>query len=123
MNVPIHYHGTRLFMLGNVKKIQRLFSRFSEHVAFYKWGYPSEPILNVFPHPGYWILHNKPAYVLDIQAIKDRPLPSGYSNRGASSGRIAQLLTHPVSYNVYRALCKAGFFPKNTVDDEYSEFK
>jgi SAM-dependent methyltransferase len=98
MNVPIHFHGTRTFMLGDLKKLERLFAPFSGQVSFYKWGYPSNPILSVYPYPRYSRLHNKPAYVLDIHAIKDRPLPKGYNNRGATSGAMAELLNYPVSF-------------------------
>lgn len=112
MNVPIHFHGTRTFMLGELENLQSLFALFSGQVSFHKWGYPSNPIPALFPYPGYSVLRDKPAYILDIQAVKDLPLPSGYDNRGASSGRLAQLLNYPVSYNLYRVLRKAGLFPQ-----------
>lgn len=110
INVPIHFHGTQTFMLGQLEKIKNLFAPFSGQVTFHKWGYPSEPIPSLLPYPGYWVLRNKPAYVLDIQAVKDRKLPSGYNNHGANSGIIAQLLNYPLSYNVYRVLRKVGIF-------------
>lgn len=101
MNVPIHFHGTRTFMLGNLEKIKRLYSPFSTKVSFYNWGYPSNPLPSVFSHPGYKKLADKPAYVLDIQAVKDRPLPNGYNNRGAKSGVMAEIFNYPISYNAY----------------------
>ena len=113
MNVPIHFHGTRPFILGQVDVLCTLFARFSDDVAFHKWGVPSDPLPAFFPHPGYWPLRDKPAYVLDIQARRNRPLPSPCSNRGASSGRLAQVLNYPVTYNVYRVLRKIGCFPKS----------
>jgi len=112
MNVPIHFHGTKTFMMGNMERLYQLFSPFSTQVSFYKWGNPSDPLPRLFPHPGYLPLCNKAAYVLDIQAIKDRPLPKKYSNRGASTGRLAQLFNYPYSYNIYRILQKVGVFPK-----------
>ncbi|MBD2339183.1 hypothetical protein H6G64_19620 [Calothrix sp. FACHB-156] len=113
MNVPIHFHGTREFILGDLEKIRSLLTPFSASVAIENWGYPYAPIPSLFPHPGYWKLHKKPAYVLDIQAIKDRPLPQGYSNRGASYGRLAQLFNYPPSYNIYRILRRIGLFTQD----------
>lgn len=110
MNVPVHFHGTREFMLGKVQTLRTLFAPFSGHVVFHEWGNPSDPIPPAFPFPGYWRLRNRPAYVLDIRAIKDRPLPERCSNRGAVRGRLAQLLHYPPSYNVYRVLRKLGLF-------------
>jgi SAM-dependent methyltransferase len=108
MNVPIHFHGTQEFMLGDLDRLDALFAPFSSRVSFSKWGLPSDPIPIQYPFPGYWRLRDHPPYVLDIRAIKDRPLPHGYSNRGATSGRLAQLLNYPPSYNVYRVFRKAG---------------
>jgi SAM-dependent methyltransferase len=108
MNVPIHFHGTRIFMLGELDELQSLFAPFSRQVSFHKWAYVSDPIPPLFPYPGYWVLRDKPAYVLDIQAVKDLPLPSGYDNRSARSGQLARLVDRPVSFNVYRVLRKAG---------------
>jgi SAM-dependent methyltransferase len=113
MNVPIHFHGTWQFILGKLEIIESLFAPFSEKVCFYKWGSPSHPISSLFPHPGYWLLQKKPAYILDIHAVKDRKLPSGYNNHGATSRRFAQLFNYPLSYNVYRVLRKAGLFQQN----------
>jgi SAM-dependent methyltransferase len=118
MNVPIHFHGTRPFMLGELGKLKRLFVPFSTQVTFHAWGSPSAPCPPVFPYPGYGVLRKKPAYILDIQAIKDRPLPAGYSNRGATCGRLAQLLNYPLSYNFYRVLRKTGFFSSSGNQDE-----
>ncbi|MHB1035277.1 MAG: class I SAM-dependent methyltransferase [Pirellulales bacterium] len=108
MNVPIHFHGTRAFMLGEIDALRELFARFSSTVRLEEWGVPSDPLPPLFPHGGYWPLRRKPAYVLAVQAAKDRPMPARVGNRGASSGRMAQLLNYPFSYNVYRVLRKLG---------------
>ncbi|NJR59165.1 MAG: class I SAM-dependent methyltransferase [Cyanobacteria bacterium CRU_2_1] len=128
MNVPIHFHGTRPFMLGELQTLQRLFAPFSDQVTFHKWGYPSDPLTKLFPYPGYSRLHDKPAYILDIHAIKDRPLPNGYTNLGAASGRLAKLLNSHPSYITYRAFDKAKqFFASIGLSsfhqDETPEFK
>jgi len=108
MNVPIHYHGTHQFMLGRLKVLDSLFALFSDTVSFERWGRPARPLPPLYPYPGYWGLRHKPAYVLDIKATKDRPLPSGAHNRLAPSGRLAQVINYPFSYNVYRVACKTG---------------
>jgi SAM-dependent methyltransferase len=111
LNVPIHFHGTREFTLGRLDEIRALFAPFSSQVSFEKWGEPCAPLPPAYPFPGYWKLRGKPAYILDIQAVKDRPLPTGYSNAGAASGRRAQLQNYPASYNVYRVLRKCRLLP------------
>lgn len=104
LNVPIHFHGTSLFLMGRLDQIKELFSPFSNTVTLYSWGEHSAPIPKYFPHPDYWALRNKPAYNLDIHAVKDKPLPLGYSNTGALSGWIARIAAVPFSYLLYRLL-------------------
>ena len=58
-------------------------------------------------------MQDKPAYILDIQAVKDKPLPSKYNNRSTGKGRAAQLLNYPFSYNLYRVLRKLGVFSQD----------
>jgi SAM-dependent methyltransferase len=111
MNVPIHFHGTREFMLGDLTTLRRAFAAFSNQVSFESWGYPPDQLQPTFPYTGFWPLVRRPAYVLDIRAVKDRSLPEGYNNRGAWTGRLAELFNYPVSYNVYRVLRKVGLFP------------
>ena len=113
MNVPIHFHGTKTFMLGELQKIKSLFTLFSGKVDFHKWADVSAPLPSLFPYPGYWVLQDKPAYVLDIQAVKDKPLPSQYNKGSARKGRVAQLLIYPFSYNIYRVLRKVGIFSQD----------
>jgi SAM-dependent methyltransferase len=108
MNVPIHFHGTSDFILGRIRRIEKYFAPFSDSVTLDKWGSPGEPLPPIAAHPGYWRLKGRPAYVLDIRAVKDRPLPSDISNRGTWRGRVAQLAHYPVSYNIYRVLRKTG---------------
>jgi len=101
MNVPVHFHGTSDFMLGRIDKIEKLFARFSNAVSLESWGAPPGPIPIVMPYPGYDRLRSKPPFVLSIEAVKDLPTPD--SKRGFSpTGRLAQLLNYPLSYNVYR---------------------
>ena len=108
LNVPIHYHGTRTFMLGAIRELKELLSSFSNSLSLTEWGRPSDPLPESYPYPGYWRLHGRPAYVLDIRAVKDRALSGGWNNRGAVKGRLAQLVNYPLSYNIYRVLRKIG---------------
>jgi SAM-dependent methyltransferase len=106
LNIPIHFHGTRNFLLGELGRIRRKFEPFSSQVTFEKWGSPCAPLPPLFVHPDYLLLRGKPAYVIDIQAVKDKPLPRGYSNRWGMSGRVSQLFNYPFTYNVHRAVKK-----------------
>ncbi len=108
LNVPIHYHGTKEFMLGQLDTIRQLLEPFSSSISLTKWGTPSAPVDEVYPYPGYWELRNNPAFILDIQCIKNKELPSRYNNKGAYHGRVAQVMNYPLSYNMYRVLRKFG---------------
>jgi SAM-dependent methyltransferase len=104
LNVPIHFHGTRPFMLGDLGALRRKLAPFSAQVLLEKWGSPADPLPPHYAHPGYARLRHRPAYVLDIRAVKDRPLPRGYSNRWGMSGRVSQVFNYPLGYNVHRVL-------------------
>lgn len=102
LNVPIHFHGTADFLLGRMERIRAYLAPFSNSVTYEPWGKPTAPLPEFIALPKYRTLHDKPAYHLDICARKDRPLPtSGYDNRGAATGRIAQLRNYPLSYTWY----------------------
>lgn len=112
MNVPIHFHGARPFIQGRLDTLRQLLAPFSGRVSFEVWGYPSNPLPPCLPHRGYRPLNHKPAYILDIRALKDRPLPGNYRRRGLSWKIPAKLLNYPLSYTVYCILRKIGIFPK-----------
>jgi SAM-dependent methyltransferase len=105
LNVPIHFHGTKIFLMGKLDEIQALFEPFSSTISFEPWGSPSEPIPAYFPYPGYKVLADRPAYLLDIRSIKNKSLPTGYNNRGAVSG-LARFIHYPASYIFHRLLSK-----------------
>lgn len=106
MNVPIHFHGTKAFMNGDLEYIKTVFDKFSDNIVFEKWGFQTTPLPPYFPHPGYKKLENRPAYILDIQARKKSQDIPICTNRGALNGRLAQLLNYPISYNIFRLLRK-----------------
>jgi SAM-dependent methyltransferase len=108
LNVPIHYHGTHLFLLGQIDRIRALFEPFSDSISMEEWGKQSQPIPAYYVHPEYSPLKNKPAYILDIRAVKNRALPRDHDNKGAIGGWQATYLGNPKSYVLYRLLCKMG---------------
>ena len=102
LNVPIHFHGTSEFMLGKLDRLKRLFGRYSKTVRMEKWGEPCDPLPPYYAYPGYGRLAGKAAYLLSIEAVKDRPVPRPSRIPLGFRGRLAQLLRYPLSYNVYR---------------------
>jgi SAM-dependent methyltransferase len=113
LNVPIHYHGTRLFLLGHVDRIHALFEPFSQSIVMEEWGKICTPLPPYHAHPEYSRLKDKSAYNIDIRATKDRSLPQGYSNHGAIAGWQAKYFGNPKSYVLYRLLCQAGLSQTN----------
>lgn len=108
MNVPIHFHGTKTFMLGRLDRLHELISRWFNDITYEKWGAPPEPVPPLLPYPGYWRLKNKPAYVLDVRATKRVEAAPYADNAGAARGRAAQVRHYPFSYNLYRVAKKTG---------------
>lgn len=102
LNVPIHFHGTKDFLLGNLAGIKNLFNKFSDNVVMESWGTPTDPIAPYFPHPKFKALKDKPAYVLDIRAVRDRKLPTNIRNTLGFNGKLAQLFHYSIAYNWYR---------------------
>ncbi len=113
LNVPIHFHGTKHFLLGDLDGIRKVFAPFSTRVVLESWGRPQDPLPPFYTYRHYWVLKNKAAYILDIQAIKDKPLPRPYSNLFSFSGRTARLLNYPFSFSLYLAARKLGLMPKD----------
>ena len=104
LNVPIHFHGRREFLLGSTNKIERYFEEFSSCFRCEPWGITSLPIRPLVCFPKYFPYLSKPAFVLDIQAKKDKPLPTGVTRGFRATGRLAELWNYPASYNLYRCL-------------------
>jgi SAM-dependent methyltransferase len=111
MNVPIHFHGTTDFLLGRIDKLRSLFARFSGDVMFEEWGRPSSPLPALIGNPGYPALWRRPAYVLDIQAVKDRQPPKTERPWFAPGGRLGEFLNSPLSYSTYRLARRLGVVP------------
>lgn len=114
LNVPIHFHGTKEFMLGDIDKLQRLFEKFSSDVHFERWGYPSDPIPAFHPFPGFSTLRNRPAHVLDIQAVKNKALPIRAPKAHSFQGKMARVVNYSVRFNLYRIAQKLKQTSANT---------
>lgn len=105
MNVPIHFHGTSEFMLGRLDRLRELFARFSTQVTFEEWGRDSGPVPEYYPYPGYLPLRRRPAYILDVHAVRDRGLPPAPRNT-ARTGLLGKLQAKPASYVLYSMGCR-----------------
>lgn len=103
-NVPIHFHGTREFLLGDYKKISELYSHFADDLIIEKWGKNTEPLAPFIPYPRYSALRNSSAYIVDLRASKSKPLPpaSQFRNRTLLPIRLKRWMNYPISFNLYR---------------------
>lgn len=103
LNVPIHFHGTKIFLHGDYVAINTLFKPHSDNVRLEKWGYPSDPIPAVFYHPDIHSLKNLPGYHLDIQATKTKPTrPPFLRNLMGLRGHLSQIVNYSFAFNFNR---------------------
>jgi hypothetical protein len=98
-------------MLGRLERLQQLFGAFSTEVSFEEWGRQSDPIPPYYPYPGYLPLRGRPAYVLDIRAIRNKDLPNGVRNK-ARTGLLGKFQAKPMSYALYSVGCRALGVPR-----------
>jgi SAM-dependent methyltransferase len=108
LNVPFCFHGTKPFLTGDRARLHRLFARFSDDVEIIEWGRPSAPLPDFITYPDYAPLSGRPASIIDIQAVKSRPLPRPPVLRVWPRGRLGQLLNYPLSFNAYRVRRRVG---------------
>jgi SAM-dependent methyltransferase len=84
MNVPIHFHGSRIFVEADIPGIETLFRPFAIDIRLFKWGRDRSPMAPVDLLPGYAYRGERTTYVLDIRATRVAslpPRPAGYSLR------------------------------------------
>jgi SAM-dependent methyltransferase len=84
MNVPIHFHGSRMFVEGDMSAIEGLFRPFVSGIEFLTWGRDRSPLEPVDLIPGYPYPGERTTYVLDIRATRAAklpPRPTGYNVR------------------------------------------
>ncbi len=108
LNVPIHFHGTRDFLIGDMARIRTRFERYSSNIKMETWRRDAAPLEPYLPRDDYWVLRNKPAYVLAIDAICDRESRSRPTFRKNIPVQLLRTLNYPFSFNVVRSFRKAS---------------
>lgn len=109
MNVPIHFHGDRMFVEGDYDAIERTFAPFSDEVELITWRRHSHPLPPVDLLPGYAYEGERSTYNLDIRAKRaatQPPRPSGYHIRWRP---YRELRLHPFRFHLWRI--KQRLFP------------
>ncbi len=102
LNVPIHFHGVKPFITGDVEKIKEMFKDFAEYVLIDSWAKTTEPLPAFFAHPAYGPLANAHAYTIDIRAIRGNG-PLLAPTRGIGwTGLMALLVNYPFGYLLYQ---------------------
>jgi SAM-dependent methyltransferase len=104
MNVPIHFHGSRIFVEGDMAAIEGLFRPFSSEVKMEPWRRQSAPLPPVnliagYAHPGEPV-----SYTLDVRATRKAglpPKPDGYS---IHSRAWREICDHRWSYLLWKAM-------------------
>lgn len=76
LNIPIHFHGSRIFVEGDIPAIKELFQPFASHIEMEDWGRNRTPMEPVDLIPGYPYSGERTTYVLDIRATRAARLPS-----------------------------------------------
>lgn len=75
MNVPIHFHGSRIFVEGNLEAIADLFRPYSADLQLNPWRRNSWPLQPVNLRPGYGHTGEEITYTLDVRATRKPGLP------------------------------------------------
>ncbi|MBI3543284.1 MAG: methyltransferase domain-containing protein [Deltaproteobacteria bacterium] len=110
LNIPFFFHGTDYFLFGKEVAIRHLFEPFSSSITLEHWGWPSDPLPPIYTYPNFWAMKDKPAHIVDIRAVKNKPLPTGYHNYWGTSGRVSRVLNKPFSWNLFLVLRRLGVF-------------
>jgi SAM-dependent methyltransferase len=100
-NVPIHFHGTKYFVNGDLESIRNMFRDFSNTITINSWGMKTNPLPPFFAHPNFLPLRSKSAYALDILAIKNKTPNKLYRKKYRHSGIIARFRSYPFFYFSY----------------------
>ena len=101
MNAPIHYHGVSEFVNGDFDKIEKMFGLFSNSVNIERWGEDCYPIEKFIAHQNYMKLKNSHAFIIDIQANKDKVLPKVPQNKSFIPIKIKRWMNYDLSYLFY----------------------
>ena len=107
MNVPIHLHGSRIFVEGDMPAIDGLFRPYSSDVQMNPWRKRSAPLPAVNLLEGYEHSGDPVTYSLDVRATRKAglpPRPSGYTIH-ARAWR--ELMDHRWGYLLWKAMNQA----------------
>jgi SAM-dependent methyltransferase len=75
MNVPSHFHGSRVFVTGDMDAIERMFRPFATAIKLATWGRDRSPLEPVDLLPGFQYPGERSTYTLDIRATRRETLP------------------------------------------------
>jgi SAM-dependent methyltransferase len=75
MNVPIHFHGARMFVDGDTDAIRQLFEPFASDIELISWRRNPHPLPAVDLLPGFKHTGSRSSYNLDIRATRKPALP------------------------------------------------
>jgi SAM-dependent methyltransferase len=99
LNVPIHFHGSRVFVEGDLATIRRWFEPFGASIELIPWRQDSSPLPPAHLLSGY---RATPAYTLDIRAVRKPGLPAPVSGYTLRHRAIRELLDHHPGYILWK---------------------
>ncbi|MDQ4145441.1 MAG: class I SAM-dependent methyltransferase [Actinomycetota bacterium] len=106
MNVPIRFHGSRIFVEGDLDSIRDLFAPYATDVELIPWRRNSEPLPPVDLLTGYRRLAASASYQLDIRATRAGQLPRRPRSYVLRSRMARELLDHPLPFLVWKLRSK-----------------
>ena len=108
LNVPIHFHGSRIFVEGDIEQIRSLFVPFTTDVSIEPWARDSSPMPPLQDIPLRFQKHEKPGvFQIDVRARRQDWLSSRPRGYLFSSRLIRELLDHRLSYLLWKGWRKA----------------
>ena len=108
LNVPLHFHGSKDFLLGDQATIRKKISNYFSGVQFELWRSPSAPLEPFYAHPNYWVLKNREVSILAVTAVRDARLFEVPPVGVAWNRKLSRFQHYPWSYILYRAWRKVA---------------
>jgi SAM-dependent methyltransferase len=102
MNVPIRFHGSRIFVEGDMIKILDLFNQYSSEIKIDYWHYKSYPLASIDVLEGYKGKAPRISYILDIRANRNIWPVSAPKKYIFRSRIIREIIEHPLGYHWFR---------------------
>jgi SAM-dependent methyltransferase len=108
MNVPIHFHGSRIFVEGKLDAIKNLFVLFTEDVVAELWARDSSPMPPLQDIPLRFQKFEQPSvFQMDIRAKRTGELPARPRGYLFSSRIVREIMDHRFSYLFWKGWRKA----------------